>query len=56
MQEVLSPILDGEFFGKAIVQELFNIGATGYIAGSKCKAVIIRKGSNVKPGDAIAVK
>lgn len=34
--------------GAAVVQEVFNIGGTGNIAGSKCKDGIIRKGSNVR--------
>ena len=48
MQEVLSPTPEGEYVGAAIVQEVFNIGGTGNIAGSKCKDGIIRKGSNVR--------
>ena len=36
MQEVLSPTPDGEYMGKAVVQEVFNIGGTGHIAGSRC--------------------
>jgi translation initiation factor IF-2 len=48
MQEVLSPTPDGEYVGSAIVQEVFNIGGTGNIAGSKCRDGIIRKGSNVR--------
>ena len=48
MQEVLSPTPDGEYVGAAVVQEVFNIGGTGNIAGSKCKDGIIRKGSNVR--------
>jgi translation initiation factor IF-2 len=48
MQEVLSPTPDGEYVGSAIVQEVFNIGGTGNIAGSKCRDGIIKKGSNVR--------
>ena len=36
MYEVLSPTPEGEYIGSAIVQEVFNIGKTGNIAGSKC--------------------
>ena len=36
MQEVLSPTPDGEYAGKAVVQQVFNIGGLGNIAGSKC--------------------
>lgn len=48
MQEVLSPTPEGEYVGSAIVQEVFNIGGTGNIAGSKCQDGIIKKGSNVR--------
>jgi len=48
MQEVLSPTPDGEYVGSAIVQEVFNIGGLGNIAGSKCQDGIIKKGSNVR--------
>ena len=48
MQEILSPTPDGEYVGSAIVQEVFNIGGTGNIAGSKCRDGIIKKGSNVR--------
>jgi len=48
MQEVLSPTPEGEYVGKAVVQEVFNIGGTGNIAGSKCLDGKIRKGSNVR--------
>lgn len=48
MQEVLSPTPEGEYVGSAIVQEVFNIGGVGNIAGSKCRDGIIRKGSNVR--------
>merc|ERR1739842_152501 len=48
MQEVLSPTPDGEYVGRALVQEVFNIGGLGNIAGSKCRDGIIKKGSNVR--------
>merc|ERR1712127_73468 len=48
MQEVLSPTPEGEYVGSAIVQEVFNIGGTGNIAGSKCQDGMIKKGSNVR--------
>ena len=48
MQEVLSPTPDGEYVGSAIVQEVFNIGGTGNIAGSRCRDGFIKKGSNVR--------
>lgn len=48
MQEILSPTPEGEYVGSAIVQEVFNIGGTGNIAGSKCRDGIIKKGSNVR--------
>lgn len=48
MQEVLSPTPEGEYVGSAVVQEVFNIGRTGNIAGSRCLDGIIRKGSNVR--------
>jgi len=48
MQEVLSPTPEGEYVGKAIVQEVFNIGGLDNIAGSKCLDGIIKKGSNVR--------
>ncbi len=58
MQEVLSPTPDGEYVGSAIVQEVFNIGGTGNIAGSKCRDGLIKKGSNVRVmrGDKILVE
>lgn len=58
MQEVLSPTPEGEYVGSAIVQEVFNIGGTGNIAGSKCRDGIIRKGSNVRVmrGDKILIE
>merc|ERR1711957_27310 len=58
MQEVLSPTPEGEYVGSAIVQEIFNIGGTGNIAGSKCRDGIIKKGSNVRimRGDKILVQ
>jgi translation initiation factor IF-2 len=48
MQEVLSPTPEGEYVGAAIVQEVFNIGGVGNIAGSRCQDGIIKKGSNVR--------
>lgn len=48
MQEVLSPTPEGEYAGSAVVQEVFNIGGTGNIAGSRCRDGIIKKGSNVR--------
>jgi translation initiation factor IF-2 len=48
MQEVLSPTPEGEYVGAATVQEVFNIGGTGNIAGSRCTDGYIRKGSNVR--------
>lgn len=48
MQEVLSPTPDGEYVGKAVVQEVFNIGGTGNIAGSRCSDGYLRKGGNVR--------
>ena len=48
MQEVLSPTPDGEYVGSARVQEVFNIGGTGNIAGSKCTNGFLRKGGNVR--------
>lgn len=48
MQEVLSPTPEGDYVGSALVQEVFNIGGTGNIAGSKCSDGIIKKGSNVR--------
>eukprot|EP00531_Pseudo-nitzschia_arenysensis_P006054 CAMPEP_0116143276 /NCGR_PEP_ID=MMETSP0329-20121206/15362_1 /TAXON_ID=697910 /ORGANISM="Pseudo-nitzschia arenysensis, Strain B593" /LENGTH=867 /DNA_ID=CAMNT_0003638581 /DNA_START=130 /DNA_END=2730 /DNA_ORIENTATION=- len=48
MQEVLSPTPEGEFTGSATVQEVFNIGGTGNIAGSRCTEGILRKGGNVR--------
>ena len=48
MQEVLSPTPDGEYAGKAVVQEVFNIGGTGNIAGSRCVDGVLRKGGNVR--------
>eukprot|EP00541_Cyclophora_tenuis_P004140 CAMPEP_0116579598 /NCGR_PEP_ID=MMETSP0397-20121206/22335_1 /TAXON_ID=216820 /ORGANISM="Cyclophora tenuis, Strain ECT3854" /LENGTH=268 /DNA_ID=CAMNT_0004109085 /DNA_START=93 /DNA_END=899 /DNA_ORIENTATION=- len=58
MQEVLSPTPDGEYAGSALVQEVFNIGGTGNIAGSRCLDGFIRKGSNVRVlrGDKILVE
>jgi translation initiation factor IF-2 len=48
MQEVLSPTPDGEYAGAATVQEVFNIGGTGNIAGSKCTDGFLKKGANVR--------
>lgn len=48
MQEVLSPTPDGEYVGSATVQEVFDIGGTGNIAGSRCDDGFIRKGANVR--------
>jgi len=48
MQEVLSPTPEGEYAGSATVQEVFNIGGTGNIAGSKCTDGFLQKGSNVR--------
>jgi len=58
MQEVLSPTPVGEYAGKAVVQEVFNIGGTGNIAGSKCLDGKIRKGGNVRVmrGDKILIE
>jgi translation initiation factor IF-2 len=58
MQEVLSPTPDGEYTGKAVVQEVFNIGGTGNIAGSKCIDGVLRKGGNVRVmrGDKILIE
>lgn len=58
MQEVLSPTPEGEFTGAALVQEVFNIGGTGNIAGSRCTEGILRKGGNVRVmrGDKILIE
>jgi len=58
MQEILSPTPEGEYVGAANVQEVFNIGGTGNIAGSKCRDGIIKKGSNVRVmrGDKIIIE
>jgi len=58
MQEVLSPTPTGEYTGSAIVQEVFNIGGTGNIAGSLCEDGILRKGGNVRVmrGDKILIE
>jgi translation initiation factor IF-2 len=48
MQEVLSPTPQGVYVGSAIVQEVFNIGGLGNIAGSRCTDGYLRKGSNVR--------
>lgn len=58
MQEILSPTPDGEYTGSAVVQEVFNIGGTGNIAGSRCQDGVLRKGGNVRVmrGDKILVE
>lgn len=58
MQEVLSPTPDGEYAGSALVQEVFNIGGTGNIAGSKCTDGFLKKGANVRVmrGDKIMIE
>lgn len=58
MQEVLSPTPAGEYAGSAVVQEVFNIGGTGNIAGSRCKDGMLKKGSNVRVmrGDKILIE
>jgi translation initiation factor IF-2 len=58
MQEILSPTPEGEYTGSAIVQEVFNIGGTGNIAGSRCQDGILRKGGNVRVmrGDKILIE
>ena len=48
MQEVLSPTPEGEYAGQVVVQEVFNIGGVGNIAGSKCTDGFIKKGSNIR--------
>lgn len=48
MQKILSPTPDGEYSGAAIVQEVFNIGGTGNIAGSRCTDGVLKKGGNVR--------
>jgi translation initiation factor IF-2 len=48
MQEVLSPTPEGSLLGKAVMQVVYDIGKTGKIAGSKCVAGRIKKGSNVR--------
>ena len=48
MQEVLSPTPDGEYAGEALVQEVFNIGGTGNIAGSRCTEGYLKKGANAR--------
>ena len=57
MQEVLSPTPDGDYVGSAVVQEVFDIGGTGNIAGSRCTDGMIRKGGNVRVmrGDKILI-
>lgn len=58
MQEVLSPTPDGVYSGSAKVQEVFNIGGTGNIAGSRCEDGMLRKGGNVRVmrGDKILIE
>jgi translation initiation factor IF-2 len=58
MQEVLSPTPDGEYTGSATVQQVFNIGGTGNIAGSRCTDGYLRKGANVRVmrGDKILIE
>jgi translation initiation factor IF-2 len=58
MQEVLSPTPEGVYTGQAVVQEVFNIGGTGNIAGSKCTDGVLRKSGNVRVmrGDKILVE
>jgi len=58
MQEVLSPTPDGEYAGSAVVQEVFDIGGTGNIAGSRCADGTLRKGGNVRVmrGDKILIE
>lgn len=48
MQEILSPTPEGEYVGSVIVQQVFNIGGVGNIAGSKCRDGFMKKGSNVR--------
>jgi len=48
MEEILSPTPDGEYVGSAVVQEVFNIGGTGNIAGSRCQDGYLKKGANVR--------
>lgn len=48
MQEVLSPTPEGEYVGSAVVQEVFNIGGTGNIAGSRCQDGFLKKGANAR--------
>lgn len=58
MQEVLSPTPDGEYTGSALVQQVFNIGGTGNIAGCRCSDGYLRKGANVRVmrGDKILIE
>lgn len=58
MQEILSPTPDGEYTGSAVVQEVFNIGGLGNIAGSRCEDGTLRKAGNVRVmrGDKILVE
>ena len=58
MQEVLSPTPEGEYAGSATVQEVFNIGGTGNVAGSRCNDGLLKKGANVRVmrGDKILIE
>jgi translation initiation factor IF-2 len=58
MQEVLSPTPQGEYVESALVQEVFIIGGTGNITGSRFLDGIIKKGSNARAlrGDKILVE
>jgi translation initiation factor IF-2 len=58
MQEVLSPTPAGEYAGEALIQEVFSIGGTGNIAGSRCTTGYLKKGANVRlmRGDKILVE
>lgn len=58
MQEVLSPTPEGEYAGAATVQEVFDIGGLGNIAGSRCTDGYLKKGSNVRVmrGDKILIE
>lgn len=58
MQEVLSPTPEGEYTGAANVQEVFNIGGVGNIAGCKCNDGTLRRGGNIRVmrGDKILIE
>tara|TARA_B110000971_G_C19970024_1_gene482096 strand:- start:989 stop:1288 length:300 start_codon:yes stop_codon:yes gene_type:complete len=45
---VLSPTPVGEYLGKAVVQELFDIGGLGMVAGCKCTDGVIKRGGKVR--------